>query len=120
VPTLSSLDAVMSAGSPLSLPTEHRRRALYVGEGTVGCDTARTEAGRMLVFVPGASMVLRADAPARSVLLGGTPLDGRRSIHWNFVSSTRERIDQARREWKERRFPNVLGDEVEFVPVPDI
>jgi redox-sensitive bicupin YhaK (pirin superfamily) len=122
VPTLSSLfyvEAVMSAGSTLSLPTEHEERARYVVEGAVGCDTDRTEAGRMLVFVPGASVVLRADAPARIVLLGGAPLDGRRYIHWNFVSSSRERIDQARREWREHRFPNVPGDEVEFVPLPD-
>ncbi|HZO37584.1 MAG TPA: pirin-like C-terminal cupin domain-containing protein, partial [Methylomirabilota bacterium] len=47
------------------------------------------------------------------------PLDGRRYIHWNFVSSSRERIEQAKRDWKERRFPTVPGDEVEFVPLPD-
>lgn len=55
----------------------------------------------------------------RIVLLGGAPLDGRRYIHWNFVSSSRERIEQAKRDWKERRFPRVPGDEVEFVPLPD-
>jgi redox-sensitive bicupin YhaK (pirin superfamily) len=73
----------------------------------------------MLVFAPGTSVMLRADSPARIVLLGGAPLDGRRYIHWNFVSSSRERIEQAKRDWKERRFPTVPGDDVEFVPLPD-
>src|SRR5262245_10985364 len=122
VQTLSPLfyvEAVISAGSTLSLPAEHDGRALYVVEGAVSCGAERTEAGRMLVFVSGASVVLRADSPARIVLLGGAPLDGRRYIHWNFVSSSRERIEQAKRDWKERRFPTVPGDEVEFVPLPD-
>jgi redox-sensitive bicupin YhaK (pirin superfamily) len=56
---------------------------------------------------------------ARIVLLGGAPLDGRRYMHRNFVSSSRERIEQAKRDWKERRFPRVPGDEVEFIPLPD-
>jgi redox-sensitive bicupin YhaK (pirin superfamily) len=109
----------MSAGSALSLPTEHEERALYVVDGAVGCGPDRIEPGRMLVFAPGANVVVRAESAARIVLLGGAPLDGRRYIHWNFVSSSRERIEQAKREWKERRFPTVPGDEVEFVPLPD-
>jgi redox-sensitive bicupin YhaK (pirin superfamily) len=122
VQTLSPLfyvEAAMSAGSIVSVPTEHEERALYVVEGAVTCGAERTEAGRMLVFVSGASVVLRADSPARVVLLGGAPLDGRRHIHWNFVSSSRERIERARRDWRDRRFPTVPGDEVEFVPLPD-
>jgi redox-sensitive bicupin YhaK (pirin superfamily) len=119
VSPLFYVEAVMSAGSTLSLPTEHEERALYVVEGIVGCGPDRTEPGRMLVFVSGASVALRAESPARIVLLGGAPLDGRRYIHWNFVSSSRERIEQAKREWKERRFPTVPGDELEFVPLPE-
>ena len=122
VQTLSPLfyvEAAMSAGSVLSLPTEHEERAVYVVDGAVGCGVERSEAGRMLVFVPGAAVAPRADSAARIVLLGGAPLDGRRYMHWNFVSSSRERIEQAKRDWKERRFPRVPGDEVEFVPLPD-
>jgi len=121
VATLSSLfyvDAVMSAGSTLSLPSEHEERAVYVIEGSVGCGTERTAAGRMLVFVPGASVSLRADSQARVVVLGGAPLDGTRHIYWNFVSSSRERIERDKRDWREGRFPKVPGDEVEFVPLP--
>jgi redox-sensitive bicupin YhaK (pirin superfamily) len=122
VETLSPLfyvEARMPAGSTLALPTEHEERAIYVVEGAVGCGPQRTEAGRMLVFVPGAGAILHADTSARIVLLGGAPLDGQRHIYWNFVSSSRERIDQAKRDWKEGRFPKVPGDESEFVPLPD-
>ena len=122
VQTLSPLfyvEAVMSAGSTLFLPTEHEERAVYVVEGAIACGAERTEPGRMLVFTAAESVMLRADSPARIVLLGGAPLDGRRYIHWNLVSSSRDRIEQAKRDWKERRFPTVPGDEVEFVPLPD-
>jgi redox-sensitive bicupin YhaK (pirin superfamily) len=121
VQTLSPLfyvDAVMSVGSTLSLPSEYEETAVYVVEGAVGCGTERTEPGRMLVFVPGASVILRADSPARVVVLGGAPIDGTRHIYWNFVSSSRERIEQAKRDWNEGRFPKVPGD-VDFAPLPD-
>ena len=121
VKALSSLfyvDAVMSPGATLALPGAHEERALYVIDGAVACGTERTEAGRMLVFVPGASVTLRADSPARVVLLGGTPLDGPRHIYWNFVSSSKARIEQAKRDWKEGRFPKVPG-ETELVPLPE-
>jgi redox-sensitive bicupin YhaK (pirin superfamily) len=72
----------------------------------------------MLVFVPGASVSLRADSQARVVVLGGAPLEGTRHIYWNFVSSSRERIEQAKRDWRDGRFPKVPGDEVELVPLP--
>jgi len=121
VETLSPLfyvEAVLPAGGTLPLPSEHEERALYVVEGSVGCGVERTEPGRMLVFIPGASVTLRAEMPARIVLLGGAPLDGKRYIHWNFVSSSRERIEQAKRDWTSRRFATVPGDEIEFVPLP--
>jgi redox-sensitive bicupin YhaK (pirin superfamily) len=122
VETLSPLfyvDAVMSPDATLSLPGEHEERALYVIDGAVACGTERTEAGRMLVFVPRASVTLRAYSPARVVLLGGAPLDGPRHIYWNFVSSSKARIEQAKRDWKEGRFPKVPGDDLEFVPLPE-
>jgi redox-sensitive bicupin YhaK (pirin superfamily) len=122
VETLSPLfyvDAVMAPGTTLALPGEHDERALYVIDGAVACGTERTEAGRMLVFVPGASVTLRADSPARVALLGGARLDGPRHIYWNFVSSSKARIEQAKRDWKEGRFPKVPGDDLELVPLPE-
>jgi len=122
VKTLSPLflvDVVMAGGTAFSLPVEHAERALYVLDGAVDCGAARPEAGRMLVFAPGASVMVHAEASARLVLLGGGPLDGPRHIDWNFVSSSRARIEQAKRDWKEGRFPKVPGDDVEFVPLPE-
>jgi redox-sensitive bicupin YhaK (pirin superfamily) len=122
VETLSPLfyvDAQMSAGSELSLPGEHQERAIYVVEGAVHCGHGQAQPGRMLVFTEDARVTLRAEQPTRLVLLGGAPLDGKRYIDWNFVSSSRERLEQAKRDWREGRFPKVPGDEVEFIPLPE-
>ena len=113
------VEAGMAAESELALPIEHAERAAYVVDGEIGCGAEHAEAGRMLVFAPRANVVLRAARASRIVLLGGAPLPERRIIDWNFVSSSRERIDRARRDWKEGRFPKVPGDEVEFIPLPE-
>jgi redox-sensitive bicupin YhaK (pirin superfamily) len=122
VRTFSSLfyvEAIVPAGSELSLPLEHEERAAYVVEGVVSCGDERAAAGRMLVFSRGGTPVLRGETAARVMLLGGAPLEGPRHIWWNFVSSSKERIEQAKRDWKEGRFPKVPGDEIEFIPLPD-
>jgi redox-sensitive bicupin YhaK (pirin superfamily) len=112
------VDAAMAAGSELALPVGHEERAVYVVDGALTCGTEQAEAGRMLVFEKEARLVLRAERAARIALLGGAPLDGERFIDWNFVSSSKERIAAARRDWQEGRFPTVPGDEVEFIPLP--
>lgn len=111
--------ATMSAGSELSLPEGHRERALYVVDGALRCGATAAEPGRMLVFTEDARATLRAETPSRVVLLGGAPLDGERYIDWNFVSSSRERIEQAKQDWREGRFPEVPGDEDEWIPLPE-
>ena len=77
----------------------------------------RIEPSRMVVFEPGPTPTLRAESAARVMLIGGAPLDGERHIWWNFVSSSRERIEQAKRDWKEGRFQPVPG-ETESIPLP--
>jgi redox-sensitive bicupin YhaK (pirin superfamily) len=72
----------------------------------------------MIVFREGVAARVVAVEAARTMLLGGAPLDGERHIWWNFVSSSTERIELAKRAWKERSFPTVPGDEHEFVPLP--
>jgi redox-sensitive bicupin YhaK (pirin superfamily) len=122
VRTLSPLfyvDAAMPAGSELPLPNEHKERAAYVVSGSVECGNERAERGRMLVFTPGATATLRAVSDARVALIGGAPIDGERHIFWNFVSSSRARIEQAKRDWREGRFAKVPGDEQAFIPLPD-
>ncbi|MCA1853853.1 MAG: pirin family protein [Beggiatoa sp.] len=121
VQTLSSLfyvEATMSEGGELALPGEHEGRAAYVAEGAVWCGPERIEVSRMIVFVPGSMPRLQAESPARVMLLGGAPMDGERHLWWNFVSSSKARIERAKRDWKEGRFPKVPG-ETEFIPLPE-
>jgi redox-sensitive bicupin YhaK (pirin superfamily) len=121
VPTLSPLfyvDVSLPAGREVALPPEHAERAAYVVTGAARCGAERADAGRMLVFNREAEARLHAETDTRLVLLGGAPLDGPRHIFWNFVSSSKARIEQAKQDWRDGRFPKVPGDEVEFVPLP--
>ncbi|HEY2744846.1 MAG TPA: pirin family protein [Polyangia bacterium] len=118
-PTLY-VDARLDAGAALALPDEHEERALYVAGGAVALDGRRYGEGHMLILRPGARVRVAADGgAARLMLLGGAPLDGERHIYWNFVASTRARIEAAKDDWRERRFPTVPGDEHERIPLPD-
>ena len=76
-------------------------------------------AGRLLVFRPTDRITLTATRPSRIAVIGGATLDGPRHVWWNFVSSRKERIEQAKNEWKEGRFQGVPGDEIEFIPLPE-
>lgn len=125
VETLSELfyaDVTLDAGAVLPVPSEQAERAAYVVGGAVGPEPGGElfEAGRLLVFAPGAEVSLRAagEVPARLMLLGGEPLEGPRHVWWNFVSSSRERIEQAKEDWREGRFGRVVG-ETEFIPLPE-
>jgi redox-sensitive bicupin YhaK (pirin superfamily) len=113
-------DAVLTAGAALPLPDEHEERAAYVLDGEVEVSGDRFEPGRMLVFRAGDRMALRAGPRgARVLLLGGAAMDGPRHLFWNFVASSRERIEQAKADWKAGRFGKVPGDEAEFIPLPE-
>ena len=111
--------AVLDSGAEIALPDEYEERAVYVVEGAVSCDGVRIDSGSMLVARTNVSTVVRALEPARVMLLGGAPLDGERHIWWNFVSSSEERLERAKRDWKEGRFPKVPGDDAEFIPLPE-
>lgn len=116
-PTLY-VEARLDAGAELELPDEYAERAAYVVEGAIECDGDRVEATTMAVAASGKPATIRALEPSRVMLLGGAPV-GPRHIWWNFVSSSEDGIDRARRAWKERAFPEVPGDSVEFVPLPE-
>jgi redox-sensitive bicupin YhaK (pirin superfamily) len=122
VPTLHETifaDAHLAAGSTLPLDATHEERAIYVLDGTVDIAGDRFGPGRLLVFRPGDDIAVAATANAHFVILGGAPMDGPRHIWWNFVSSRKERIEQAKADWKAGRFGKVPGDEIEFIPLPD-
>jgi redox-sensitive bicupin YhaK (pirin superfamily) len=107
----------------LEVPSDHEERAAYVVSGSISCDGRTFDAGNLIVFRSGKKAVLRVDEtsaePAHVMLLGGARLDGPRYMWWNFVSSSKERIERAKRDWKEGRFAKVVGDETDYVPLPD-
>ena len=115
-------DAALEAGARLHLPAEHEERAVYVIAGSVELtsDDNAFNAGELLVFKPGEAITLRAGtvSPARLMLLGGAPLDGPRHIWWNFVSSSKGRIEQAKKDWQSNGFAPV-PEETEFIPQPE-
>ena len=115
-PTLY-LEARLAAGSELMLPDHMSERAAYVTEGAVNVAGQEHREGTMLVARVGADVRLRATVPSRVMVVGGEPL-GQRHIWWNFVSSSKERIEQAKRDWAESRMGAVPGDD-EFIPLPE-
>lgn len=113
------VDAQMAADSTLEVTTEHQERAVHVCSGRVEIAGETLEAGSMAVLREGVAVAVKAEGAARVMLLGGDRLDGERHIWWNFVASSEARIEQARTDWAEGRFPKVPGDEKEFIPLPD-
>ena len=103
----------------LVLAPEAAERALYVLEGEAQLDGTDIPAKHLLLLDPGARHVLRAKTPLKAMLLGGEPLDGPRHMWWNFVSSSKERIEQAKHDWDEGRFGLIPGDDVERIPLPE-
>jgi redox-sensitive bicupin YhaK (pirin superfamily) len=121
VKTLSSLfyaDATLQPGAALSIGPEHEERAVYLVDGRVEIAGQIFEPGRLLVFSPSETIGVKATDAARMLLFGGEPMDGPRYLWWNFVSSSHERIEQAKADWKAGRFAPVPG-ETEFIPLPE-
>jgi redox-sensitive bicupin YhaK (pirin superfamily) len=115
-PTLYA-HAMLERAAYLTIDAEHEERALYVVEGSLLCDQRRYGEGSLLVLRPGVSARVEAPEASRLMLLGGQKLAGERFIEWNFVSSHRSRIEQAKAQWKAGEFAGVPGDS-EFIPLP--
>jgi redox-sensitive bicupin YhaK (pirin superfamily) len=113
------VDARMKDGSTLALPEEYEERGAMVVRGAVESGGRRHEDGAMILFDKGENAVITAAGEARVMLLGGAPLDGPRHVWWNFVSSSRERLEKAKADWKAMRFGTIPGDDREFIPLPD-
>jgi hypothetical protein len=111
-------DVLLSAGASLPLDAEYEERAIYIVSGEIEIAGDRFAEGRLLVFKPGDRITVKALRDARIVILGGATADGPRHIWWNFVSSRKERIEQAKADWKAGRFALVPG-ETEFIPLPE-
>lgn len=110
------LEARLEAGQSLALP-DAAERAVYVVSGALAAQDTDMPARSMTIFSSRPGIVVTATGTSRIALIGGAPV-GRRYIEWNFVSSRRERIEQAKDDWRAGRFPRVPGDEEEFIPLP--
>ncbi|HET7370028.1 MAG TPA: pirin family protein [Gammaproteobacteria bacterium] len=112
------LDVNMPSGSHFVLPADYAERALYPMDAPVTIDGVLCQSQSLAVLNPGDAVEIAAHKATRLMILGGEPLDGERYIWWNLVSSSKERIEDAKRDWAERRFPKVPGDDEEFIPLP--
>jgi redox-sensitive bicupin YhaK (pirin superfamily) len=112
------IEARLEAGAELAWPDEHVERGVYVVEGELEWDGLSVQPDQMAVQTGPAAAPLRARSACRMMLIGGAPLDGERHLWWNFVASSRERIEQAKSDWAGRRFAVVPGDEDEYIPLP--
>jgi redox-sensitive bicupin YhaK (pirin superfamily) len=120
VDTLSPLfylHVALEAAARIALPREYPERAAYLVSGAVSADGEPVATGQMVVFEEQAPAVLEARAPSVLMLLGGAPV-GPRFIEWNFVASSRERIEQAKADWRASRMKLPDGDNKEFIPLP--
>ena len=111
------LHCELDEGATVALPDEHSERAAYVVTGAVESAGRRHEAGSMLVFAPGPVTLTASGGPALLMLLGGEPV-GERFIEWNFVSSSKERIEQAKADWRAGRMKLPDLDNGERIPLP--
>jgi redox-sensitive bicupin YhaK (pirin superfamily) len=112
------VEVALEAGMSVPLDADHEERAIYVVDGEIEITGDRHEAPQLLVFRPGDRITVRATKPTRMMFLGGDALEGPRHIWWNFVSSSKERIEQAKEDWKTDRFAHV-PNEHEFIPLPE-
>ncbi|TBN42530.1 pirin family protein [Paracoccus subflavus] len=119
------LDVTLDPGARFPLPDDHEDRGLYVTEGSIRIAGQEFTAGQMMVFRPGDAITVQAgDRGARLMALGGETLNGPRHIWWNFVASSRERIDEAKRQWRAERWGQGLfdlppTDRAEHIPLPE-
>ena len=116
-------DAVLTSGSKLPLPDDHEDRAIYIIEGSISVAGERYEPGQMMVFRPGDAITVVAETDARLMILGGETFNGPRHIWWNFVASSKEKIEAAKEawragDWQQGRFKLPPTDDGEFIPLP--
>jgi hypothetical protein len=111
---------LMPAGSRLEIGHEAEERALYLLDGEVTVDGIALQPQNLVVLAPSHRPLLRSSEGARLMLCGGAPMDGERHVWWNFVSSSRERINEAKRAWRAGEFALPPDDDDEFIPLPEV
>jgi redox-sensitive bicupin YhaK (pirin superfamily) len=114
------VDIAMNAGASLLIDAQADERGILVAMGSASLDGQALETHSLYILQPGVPMTLRASTDARVMLLGGEAFKTPRHVWWNFVSSSRDRINQAKDDWRAGRFPIVPGDDKESIPIPEI
>ncbi|WP_369025616.1 pirin family protein [Qipengyuania sp. RANM35] len=112
-------EILLEAGGAIPLEEDADERAVMLVAGEASVDGHDLNQYELAILQPGRDMTLESATGARVMLLGGEAFETRRHAWWNFVSSRRERIEQAKADWREGRFPKVPGDEEEYIPLPD-
>jgi len=113
-------DIALEAGGAMPIDPEADERAIYVAEGEAWLDNIQLEPATLYVLRPGIAATLRSASGGHVMLAGGAPMDGPRHVFWNFVSSRRDRINQAKEDWKAGRFALPPDDHDEFIPLPKV
>ena len=113
-------DIALEAGGAMPIDPEADERAIYLAEGEAWLDGVQLELSTLYVLRPGIAATLRSASGGHVMLCGGAPLDGPRHVFWNFVSSRRDRINQAKEDWKAGRFILPPDDHDEFIPLPEV
>lgn len=113
-------DIALDAGASLLIDARADERGILVAMGSASLDGQPLETHSLHILQPGVPMTLRASTNARVMLLGGEAFKTPRHVWWNFVSSSRDRINQAKDDWRNGRFPIVPGDDIESIPIPEI
>jgi redox-sensitive bicupin YhaK (pirin superfamily) len=113
-------DIQLAAGASLPIDAGLEERALYLVSGDATVEDHPLTTSNLMLLKPGLAATLRSVGGARAMLAGGAAMDGARHVWWNFVSSSRDRIAQAREDWTARRFATVPGDDEEFIPLPEV
>ncbi|WP_324828043.1 pirin family protein [Qipengyuania zhejiangensis] len=112
-------EIILEPGGAIPLEEDADERAVMLIDGEASVDGHELVKHQLAVLQPGRDMTLQSKTGARVMLLGGEAFETSRHAWWNFVSSSRERIEQAKRDWRDGRFPKVPGDEEEFIPLPE-
>ena len=113
-------DVALAPGGSIAVDPDADERALYLAEGEASLDGMLLERSVLYVLRPGTRATLRSTSGAHVMICGGAPMDGPRHVWWNFVSSNRDRIRQAREDWKALRFPLVPDDDKDRIPLPEV
>jgi redox-sensitive bicupin YhaK (pirin superfamily) len=113
-------DLILAPGASIQIDADADERAIIVALGSASLDGTPLQTHSLYVLKPGSTMTLRAESEARVMLLGGAAFSTPRHAWWNFVSSSRDRINQAKDDWRSGRFPKIPGEGDEFIPIPDM